>query len=540
MPNLQFKGKSFVQNHHLAVPYHQLVPSKGKSLTDKLSLHDSLIINGDNLLALKALLPTYAAKIKCIYIDPPYNTGNENWVYNDNVKSPIIKDWIGEVVGKEGDDLTRHDKWLCMMMPRIKLLKELLSDDGVFFVSIGDDELGNIIGLLNEIFGQEYLVAIYAWKSRSKPTNAGDAKFRPQKVFEYVVAFSKTLPDNLNFNISSISERKYPHKDKDGDYRITSILTSNRGSYRRDTMRFEINGYSPSELKRWKAGSEEIQGLFDTNRVDFKEGEPFRKHYKGDEEEQLYPLYTLVDPDISGTAENGKSEVNQILGSTHGFDTIKPVGLVKHLINMVLDKDGKNIILDSFAGTGTTAQAVLELNKEDGGSRKFILVEMEGYANSITAERVRRVIKGISKAKNKLTREGLGGTFSYFELGEPIETSSLLNGSKMPSYTELARYVFYTSTGEDFSDSRIDEKNNYVGKSSQYEVYLYYKPDVEYLKATALTLDEARRLRAKSGIKPLLVFAPTKYVEQTELDNLKITFCQLPFEMYKVKNNGAS
>ena len=152
MPTLNFKGKTFVQNHHLAVKYHQLVPKAEYSLTDKVSLHDNLIVQGDNLKALKALLPTYAGKVKCIYIDPPYNTGNEKWVYNDNVNSPMIKEWLGSVVDKE--DMTRHDKWLCLMMPRLKLLRELLSEDGAIFISCDSNEEHRLRVLLDEIFGE--------------------------------------------------------------------------------------------------------------------------------------------------------------------------------------------------------------------------------------------------------------------------------------------------------------------------------------------------------------------------------------------------
>src|SRR3989339_1008919 len=144
MAGLTFKGKSFVQNHHLLVKYHQLIPRKDKSLTDKVSLRDNLIIHGDNLKALKALLPMYAGQVKCIYIDPPYNTGNENWIYNDNVNSPEILKWLGQVVGSEAEDLSRHDKWLCMMYPRLSLLRQLLSYDGIIAVSIDDNELNNL------------------------------------------------------------------------------------------------------------------------------------------------------------------------------------------------------------------------------------------------------------------------------------------------------------------------------------------------------------------------------------------------------------
>src|SRR3990172_6681487 len=173
MAVLNFKGKTFVQNHHLAVKYHQLVPKKDKSLTDKVRLNDNLIIHGDNLKALKSLLPTYAGKVKCIYIDPPYNTGNEKWVYNDNVNSPMMQEWLGKVVDKE--DLTRHDKWLCMMMPRLKLLRELLRDDGVIFVSIDENEQHHLRLLMEEIFGEENFITNIIWQKKFSPQS--DAKY---------------------------------------------------------------------------------------------------------------------------------------------------------------------------------------------------------------------------------------------------------------------------------------------------------------------------------------------------------------------------
>src|SRR3989339_168695 len=161
MAQIQFKGKSFVQNHHLLVKYHELIPKKDKSLTDKVSLHDNLIIHGDNLKALKALLPLYAGKIKCIYIDPPYNTGNEKWAYNDNVNSPMMQEWLGKVV--DGEDLTRHDKWLCMMTPRLKLFRELLARDGIIAVTIDDNEAHRLGVLMDEVFGEHCRLACAPW-----------------------------------------------------------------------------------------------------------------------------------------------------------------------------------------------------------------------------------------------------------------------------------------------------------------------------------------------------------------------------------------
>ncbi|MCK4386371.1 MAG: site-specific DNA-methyltransferase, partial [candidate division Zixibacteria bacterium] len=214
------------------------------------------------------------------------------------------------------------------------------------------------------------------------------------------------------------------------------------------------------------------------------------------------------------------------------FDNPKNRDVIKRILE--LSTNERAIILDSFAGSATTAHAVLALNKEDGGNRKFVMVECEDYANEITAERVRRVIKGVKNAKDENLRQGLGGTFSYFELGDSIEMESILEGDKLPSYLELARYVFYTATGEEFDTKKVDEKKNFIGESKEYEVYLFYKPDMDYLKSTALTLERAKGLGPHKG-KKRLVFAPSKYLDTDYLLEYRIDYCQLPFEIYKLK-----
>lgn len=161
MPVLDWIGKSAVVRHHRDVPYRLLEPVASLSCGDADS--GNLIVQGDNLHALKALLPRYAGRVKCIYIDPPYNTGNEGWAYNDNVNSPEIRKWLGEVVGKEGETLDRHDRWLCMMYPRLVLLKQLLRDDGVIFISIDEFEIGALELLMAEIFGPTNRLGIFSW-----------------------------------------------------------------------------------------------------------------------------------------------------------------------------------------------------------------------------------------------------------------------------------------------------------------------------------------------------------------------------------------
>ncbi len=169
MPALEWIGKKAVVGHHREVPFHLLKSNKDLSVGESGS--GNLLVQGDNLIALKALLPYYAGKVKCIYIDPPYNTGNEKWTYNDNVNSPEMRHWLGKVVGGEMEDLSRHDKWLCMMYPRLCLLKEMLSDDGAIFVSIDDNEASNLRSIMNEIFGSRNFIATIIWQKIFSPKN---------------------------------------------------------------------------------------------------------------------------------------------------------------------------------------------------------------------------------------------------------------------------------------------------------------------------------------------------------------------------------
>lgn len=558
MPTLHFKGKTFVQNHHLAVKYHQLVPKKELSLTDKVSLHDNLIIQGDNLKALKALLPTYAGKVKCIYIDVPYNTGNENWVYNDNVNSPMIQEWLGKAVDIE--DLTRHDKWLCMMMPRLKLLRELLSEDGTIFISCDDNELANLRVLLNEIFGENnfYSQVIVRANSRGQTFN------QIAKTHEYLIVYTKNPETelfelekdnesndlNLNdeigaFNIRELRNRNpkfgkhnrpnlfYPlyinpkSEDKDG-FCLVSLTQSKEFS--------EIVEPFNSQMKEscWRWGKDKV-----TKNVSSKTTTSnLVAKKKNDGSFGIYEKYrkTTFKPksiwdDNSFLNETGTIELRE-LGLENQFDFPKPKSLVKQCIALATTEG--DIVLDSFAGSGTTAQAVLELNEESGVERNFILVEMESYANELTAERTRRVIKGVKTAKNELLKKGTGGSFSYFELGDTIEMESLLRGKNLPSYTEFARYLFYTATGEEFNEKAINEKTGFIGESKNYEVYLFYKAELDWLKKNALTLELCKSL-PKFKNKQRLVFAPAKYVDDHTLLDYRIDFCQLPYEIYRIQ-----
>jgi len=548
MAGLNFKGKSFVQNHHLLVKYHQLIPRKDKSLTDKVSLRDNLIIHGDNLKALKALVPMYAGKVKCIYIDPPYNTGNENWVYNDNVNSPMMQDWLGKVVDRE--DLTRHDKWLCMMMPRLKLFRDLLSPDGIIAVSIDDNEVFNLGALMDEVFGADKKLACAPWLAEP---SGGKEKTGLRGGHEYILIYHNG--DSSSVTQEECSTGELDQRDELGAYRKgrelrkwggTSLRSDRPGQWFQltapdGTKVFPIRNDGKEGHWRWGKQNKKMLEILKDSKAAHWEKRPYDAGVThGGQTERWVPYAKIRDKkksvgwstwlDSYGWNADATRELKEIFGSKI-FDTPKPVSLIQWIISLHCDDDA--IVLDSFPGSGTTAHAALALNEEDGGTRKFILIECEDYADSITAERVRRVVKGIPSAKDERLKSGLAGTFSYFDLGPAIEMESILSGDSLPTYHDLARYVFYTATGEEFDESAVKEKKNFIGESKQYLVYLFYDRDLEYLKRTALTLDIAKGLGPYKG-KRRLVFAPTKYLDQDHLDEMRIDFAQLPFEIYQL------
>lgn len=571
MAQLQFKGKTFVQNHHLLVKYHELVPVKAKSLTDRLTLHDNLIIHGDNLKALKALLPLYAGKVKCVYIDPPYNTGNEGWAYNDNVSSPMMQEWLGKVVDRE--DLTRHDKWLCMMTPRLKLIRDLMTEDGVIFISIDGNEMHRLCGLMEEVFGEGNWVGTIIWKNvtDNNPTNVATEH-------EYIVCFSKgkgSLPPEWKSPVSAAKDTlvrigkklvakhkdkdeltsayqawyrenkpylwpldRYKYIDKGGVYTGSqSVHNPGREGYRYDIVHPVTKKPCKQPLMGYRFPPDTMDDLLAKDRILFGEDETKIIELKLYAEEFADKLSSVITLD----GRLGAYELRDIFPEAKKtFNNPKPTALVEQLLSFTTEK--QDIVLDSFAGSGTTAQAVLSLNKQDNSHRRFILVQCDEFeegkpkdiCDSITAERVRRVIKGVPTSKDDALKKGLGGSFSFFKLGKAIELESILDGDGLPTYEELARYVFYTATGEEFDEKAVNEKKHFVGESRNYQVFLFYEPDVAKLKNLALTLDMAKSLPALKKDKRRLVFAPTKYLDQEHLDQHRIDFAQLPFEIYEL------
>ncbi len=488
MPVLHFKGKSTIYSHHLGVPFRSLEIDEKKSLPkrskngkkEKLSLDDNLIIHGDNLHALKALLPRYAGKIKCIYIDPPYNTGNEGWKYNDNVNSSSIKEWLGTVVGI--DDLERHDKWLCMMWPRLQLLKELLSDDGVIFISIDDNEQFRLMALMEEIFGEQNFIATIAWQK--KFSRQSDAKFF-SSTYEFIFSYTKDI-NKFSVNLLPRTETQDSrYKNQDNDPRGVwspdnmGVKTYNR-KYDYTIKTPSGRNVNPPRGFCWRFSKNKLTELISDNRIWFgKDGKnvPRIKRFLSEVQQGLVPE-TLWLRDFAGDTQEAVREVKNIL-TEDKFDSPKPTKLIKKILQITTDKD--SIILDSFAGSGTTAQAVLDLNKEDEGNRKFILVECEDYTNEITAERVRRVIKGVPNHKEEKLKKGLGGSFTYCTLGKEINEENLIKGKSLPSYKVLSNYVFYMATGQTL-DKVNENEYFYIGKSDRDTAFfVIYKPDVKFL-----------------------------------------------------------
>ena len=536
MPTLDFKGKQHIYAHHLTVPYRPLEPDETRScnLTDT---DDNLIIHGDNLHALKALLPRYANRIKCIYIDPPYNTGNENWVYNDNVNSPLMQQWLTENAPVDNEDLERHDKWLCMMWPRLHLLKELLAEDGVIFISIDSNEQHHLRMLMDEIFGETNFIESLIWRSR---LGRGATAKNTATLHEYIIAYAKDI---------ALVKFKEDRRIRETESR-ERLRQWGQGDRREDrpTMYYPIHSEEFGEIYpvrpdgtdgRWRVAQPAMEDLIENGLVVFEEQpdgrvEAYRIIPAGTETYTAYP--SLLDSEIVKTTAHGSIELRDIL-EPNAFSYPKPSLLIKEIISLCTQKG--DIVLDSFAGSGTTAHAVLSLNKADGGNRKFILIECEDYADTITAERIRRVINGVPDARDDALREGLGGSFTYCTLGKPIEIEAMLTGEALPSYAALAANLLYTTAGVPVGTDTLEAKNDdgLFHSDDKNDYYLLYKPDLEYLcsNAAILNLERAERIYdvSRENGRKAIVYAAGNYIGQRELTQMGIVFCQLPDALHE-------
>lgn len=606
MPTLEFKGKQFVYSHHLGVPFRELqvvsdksLPAKGK----KPSLDDNLIIHGDNLEALKALLPTHAGKVDCIFIDPPYNTGNEGWCYNDNVRSPLMKEWLKKSANPvDKEDLERHDKWLCMMWPRLNLLHELLAEDGVLFVTIDDNEQHRLRNILDEIFQRdEAFYGHIAWQKKYATSN--DAKGF-SAMFDHVLVYRKGEEFTRNLIArTDANDTNYRHEDEQGIFRVDNY-TCNKTADERPNLYYPVVNPNtneeiwPKKSRVWAYSLEQHQRHKEQNLIwwgiDGEGKVPGFKRYrhmlKGGG--GTVPS-TWWSHDVAGHTDEAKKELREILGEdATEFFTPKPTRLLARILEIATDEN--SVILDSFAGSATTAHAVLDANKKDDGNRRFILVECEDYADTLTAERVRRAINGYpytgtqreelhrenitwstfekkqakvlehiasienlhgheydkikkqikdgvltvtGERKVKKTAPGLGGSFTYCTLGEPIDIESLLTGKGLPSFEALARYVFYTATGQSLEKVGKPAPDGFIGETDLFRVHLFYQPEKEWLRSNNAALNAERVAaieKSNKGGKRAIVFGVAKFMSQKELTARRIEFCQLPYAVHRI------
>ena len=583
MPTLDWIGKNKVVNHHLDVPYCVLnreysYDEFGQHKNDNGS--KNMILHGDNLLALKSLLPQYEGRIKCIYIDPPYNTGNEGWIYNDNVNDPRIKNWLGEVVGKEGEDLSRHDKWLCMMYPRLKLLQKLLSNDGVIFISIDDIEYANLKLICDEIFGATCFVSNISWQRTYSTRN--DSKGIVNEV-EHLIVYSKNsgwmpnkLPrtDKMNARFKNPDNDITPWTSSDAFapdavmhqgmvYAIQHPFTGKmiyptngrHWRYQQDEMLRQMSEWCPYELRNLHDEKErakccgipvdevrpDVYGIVLKNSLEesylkaceiYKRGRWLKFYFtsggKGGIRRKTYlenvggvPPTNLWEYSKVGHTDEASKVLKAIFGGKTTFDTPKPYRLIEFILKIASNPD--DIILDSFAGSGTTAHAVLNMNKIDGGHRKFILVELGDYADSITAERVKRVIKGYGE--DKKTVNGTGGNFSYYELGLPVFDGERLNSAV--DEKEIRKYVYFSETRRELEKEKMDEPA-YMGTYMNVAYYFNYKKgDITSLNRTFL-----HTIRTKA--EGYVIYADSCTLSERELEKWNIIFKKIPRDISRV------
>lgn len=573
MPELTWIGKEKVLTHHLDVPFRVLEHRgsyNGQGRHSEGDESQNMVIHGDNLEALKALLPRFEGSIDCIYIDPPYNTGNEGWVYNDSVNDPQIKRWLGEVVGKEGDDLSRHDKWLCMMYPRLRLLHALLAPTGVVFISIDDGEQASLRLICDEIFGYRNHITTFVWESYGHTDNQADVT----NIHEYVHVYAK---DKRNIHINPIVDPNIPEDSKirrdfaensivkNGPKNPPSVVTLPPGfpcaveelDLPADDIAHELMeeasglGYISRELtKQYGAvypvrldpmvvrdgklvqpcrvfagwmNKNKLNAFIDNGSMPVIEGEKslvfFLSHrgvvyYRREGRTSHYVQSILRN---LGTTETNKYRLERMGLS---FDYPKPEELIRYLISLYCPTSG--IVLDSFAGSGTTAESVVRLNRSDAGSRRFILVELGEYASSLTAARVEQVIKESGNEASARSE-----SFSYFELGEQLLRGGLINDAVGTDY--IREYIWFTETHSTFAP--VSSSNRYyLGTHQNTAYHLLYEQD----KPTNLNRAYLSSLTREERSRSLVIFADTCSLSESDMVTARVTFKKIPRDISRL------
>jgi len=521
MPTLEFAHKHLVERHHEKVPFRLLKkhPEKGKPAPSGVA--GGMVIHGDNLEALQALMPYYYGRVKLVFIDPPYNTGNEGWVYSDRVNSPAMRRWLKETVGR--DDGNRHDKWLCMMWPRLKLLHKLLAKDGSLWMTLDDNEAHYAKLMLDEIFGRENFVANVVWQKRTSP----DIRATIGAGHDHILVFSKNIDifRSVVNKIPKSADQKAQYKNPDNDPKGPWVSSDYTAQGYRPNQMYKITTpggveYYPPEGTCWKNIEPVFLQLANEGRIWFGrngKGMPRRKTYLNESEGQAAWTWW---PNIEvGHTQESKKEIHALFGKADAFDTPKPERLLQRILQIATDKD--SIVLDSFAGSGTTGHAVLKQNAADGGQRRFVLVEMEEYADTLTAERLRRAIEGYGEDDNRVA--GLPGGFDYYTLDKPLFSAVGDSIESSVSFAELGGFVYFLETGQPgFS---CPASGPLIGDYNDTRYFMLYtaqgKPTV---------LDEAAlaKLVKKGADRQLVIYADKLAVDDARLILSKAQFRKIP------------
>ena len=552
----------------------------------------NLIVQGDSLEALKALLPYYAGQVRCAYIDPPYNTGNEDWIYNDNVNSPLIREWLGKSVGKEGETLDRHDRWLCMMYPRLALLKNILRTDGVLVVHIDEHELANLTVLLDIIFGRQNLVGQIVWDKGNPKGDSEGIAYQHETLLVYArskkdffescevqagkpnaermlrkakLLFNrvgkKTAPDDLREAVKKYhlpedilkqhlrryelahanadfqdwigqqkdlkgGEKMYRYIDDRGRvYRLVSMAWPNKekalDEYFQEIAHPKTGSSCAKPARGWRNPPETVKEMRQKGLIWFGSDETVQP-------QRIYFLDENLRENLSSILKFAGSDDDFLKKIEISFPTTKPHEFAQKILAVFADKD--DLILDSFAGSGTTAHAVLGLNREDGGSRRFILVEVDPeIARSVTAQRVRRVAEGYTNAKKERT-EALGGGFRFCELGDPLfdKTGRI---RETVGFAELSRHVYFTEMGEPMPRERV-AKSPFLGDCRGVGIYLLYNGILGDKSATGgniLTRHVLAGLPRYDGQK--IIYCAGCLIGKERLETERIIVRQTPYEI---------
>lgn len=642
MPVLNWIGKDSVVTHHSKVPFRTLSLTYGYTAEHRReeglsSESGNMIVFGDNLLSLKALLPRLEGQVKCIYNDPPYNTGKP-WTYSDDCNDPRTRDWINKVVGKQGEDLSRHDKWLCMMYPRLVLMRRMLRPDGVIFISCDDNEQAALRLMMNEIFGEDCFVSNIIWQKSYSPRN--DSKGIPTTT-DHIIAYSKKPGWNpFKLERTEGMNARYANPDNDKDYwrpdnayapnaithqgmvyaiqnpftgKMIYPIVSNTWRYEQDDMLDIMNGWCEYELRDLNDAEERaricgisadevrqgVMGIVLKESLEVSKqkaqavlergqwpkyyftslGNLSRKTYLGEVggrvTTNLWP-FSEVD-----NTDGAKKELIEIFEGAVPFDTPKPTRLIDRILEIAVEPG--DIVMDCFAGSGTTAHSVLKANLKDGGDRKFVLLEVDADIVKTTQERVQRAISGYeytgtkteriyekklnantlkritdyyedakqtyeqAKASDNYTdvhqptvkdnnlvveaekyydghRDGLGGGFDFMELGAPIfkDGTKMLNEDVGES--ELRRYVYYTETHQPLTQTRSEDYPYWLDDYQGVGYYFYYEADQPTTLSNETLLNVVRG-RMDGG---LIVYADLCEFSDDELEQMGITFRQIP------------